>query len=121
MCTAGRIRHHLKHGLWDPKNTVLFVGYQAPGTLGRILLDGATEVRMMGLTLAVKAEIARIGSFSAHADKNDLIRWIEAFREKPKKVFLVHGEGKISDSFAELLRDKGFNAVVPKRGNNVMV
>lgn len=121
MCTAGRIRHHLKHGLWDPKNTVLFVGYQAPGTLGRILLDGATEVRMMGLTLAVKAEIARIGSFSAHADKNDLIRWIEAFREKPKKVFLVHGEGKISDSFAELLRDKGFNAVVPRRGNNVMV
>jgi metallo-beta-lactamase family protein len=121
MCTAGRIRHHLKHGLWDPRNTVLFVGYQAPGTLGRVILDGAEEVRMMGLTLAVKAEIARIGSFSAHADRDDLLSWIEAFREKPEKVFLVHGEGKTMDGFAKLLQSRGFNAAVPTRGNNVMV
>jgi len=120
MCTAGRIRHHLKHGIWDPKNTVLFVGYQAPGTLGRILLDGASEVRMMGLTLAVKAEIARISSFSAHADRDDLLRWLEAFREKPKKVFLVHGEGKTIDKFAGFLGEKGFSTAVPRRGNNVM-
>lgn len=120
MCTAGRIRHHLKHGLWDSRNTVLFVGYQAPGTLGRVILDGADEVRMMGLTIAVKAEIARIGSFSAHADRDDLIRWLEAFREKPRKVFLVHGEGKTMDGFAQLLKTKGFEAEVPKRGDNVM-
>lgn len=119
MCTAGRIRHHLKHGIWDSKNTVLFVGYQAPGTLGRVILDGAKEIRMMGLTLAVKAEIARIGSFSAHADRDDLVRWLEAFREKPKKVFLVHGEGKSMDEFAEYLKSKGFDTSVPTRGNNV--
>ncbi|MCD6342448.1 MAG: MBL fold metallo-hydrolase [Spirochaetaceae bacterium] len=120
MCTAGRIRHHLKHGIWDPKNTVLFVGYQAPGTLGRILLDGASEVRMMGLTLAVKAEIVRISSFSAHADRDDLVRWLEAFKEKPKKVFLVHGEGKTIDKFSEYLDGRGFNTAIPTRGNNVM-
>jgi len=120
MCTAGRIRHHLKHGIWDPKNTVLFVGYQAPGTLGRILLDGASEIRMMGLTLTVKAEIARISSFSAHADRDDLVRWLEAFKEKPKKVFLVHGEGKTIDKFSEYLGKRGFKTSVPTRGNNVM-
>lgn len=120
MCTAGRIRHHLKHGIWDPKNTVLFVGYQAPGTLGRVLLDGADEIRMMGLTLAVKAEIARIGSFSAHADREDLIGWLGAFREKPRKVFLIHGEGKEMDTFAEELRNLGYHASVPRRGDNVM-
>ena len=120
MCTAGRIRHHLKHGIWDPKNTVLFVGYQAPGTLGRIILDGASEVRMMGLTLAVKAEIAKISSFSAHADRDDLLRWLKAFREKPQKVFLVHGEGKIIDKFSVFLNEQGFNTGIPTRGNNVM-
>lgn len=120
MCTAGRIRHHLKHGIWDARNTVLFVGYQAPGTLGRVILDGAPEVRMMGLTLAVKAEIARIGSFSAHADRDGLIRWLEAFKEKPEKVFLVHGEGKTMDKFSELLKSRGFNTVIPTRGNNVL-
>ena len=120
MCTAGRIRHHLKHGLWDKRNTVLFVGYQAPGTLGRVILDGAKQVRMMGLEIAVAAEIMRIGSFSAHADRDDLIRWLEAFQQKPEKVFLIHGEGKVQDGFAELLRKRGFNTAVPKRGDNVL-
>ena len=68
MCSGGRIRHHFKHGIWDPKNTVLFIGYQAVGTLGRVILDGAKEIKMMGSTFAVKAEIGRINSFSAHAD-----------------------------------------------------
>ncbi len=94
MCTAGRIRHHLKHGIWDSRNTVLFVGYQAEGTLGRHLLNGKKEVRMMGDTFAVKAEIDRIHAFSAHSDRDELIKWLEAFIEKPKKVFLVHGEKK---------------------------
>jgi len=120
MCTAGRIRHHLKHGIWDARNTVLFVGYQAPGTLGRVILDGAKEIRMMGLTLAVKAEIVRIGSFSAHADKDGLIRWLQAFGDRPEKVFLIHGEGKTMDEFADVLRSKGFKVAIPTRGNNVL-
>ena len=116
MCTAGRIRHHLKHGIWNPKNTVLFVGYQAPGTLGRILLDGAEKIKMMGLTLAVKAEIAKIGSFSAHADRDELIKWLNAFKEKPKTVFLVHGEEDTLIAFSKNLNEQGFNTVIPVEG-----
>lgn len=116
MCTAGRIRHHLKHGIWDPKNTVLFVGYQAPGTLGRILLDGAKEIKMMGLQLAVKAEIARIGSFSAHADRDGLINWLMAFKEKPITVFLIHGEQETLEAFSADLTRAGFNTVIPVKG-----
>ena len=116
MCTAGRIRHHLKHGIWDPKNTLLFVGYQAPGTLGRILLDGAEEIKMMGMTLAVKAEIAKIGSFSAHADRDELIGWLNAFREKPKTVFLIHGEEETLKTFSTNLNEQGFNTRIPVQG-----
>ena len=100
MCTGGRIRHHLKHGIWDEKNTVLFVGYQAEGTLGRYLLDGAKEVRMMGDTFIVKARIERIHAFSAHADRDELLGWLDAFMEKPKRVHLIHGEKKIMNSFS---------------------
>ncbi len=116
MCNAGRIRHHLKHGIWDPKNTVLFVGYQAPGTLGRILLDGAEEIKMMGAEFAVKAEIAKIGSFSAHADKGELTNWLKAFKEKPKTVFLIHGEQETLETFSSDLNHQGFNTVIPEKG-----
>ena len=116
MCTAGRIRHHLKHGIWDPKNTLLFVGYQAPGTLGRILLDGAKEIKMMGMTFAVKAEIARIGSFSAHADQKELIGWLSAFQEKPRKVFLIHGEEDTLAGFSAQLESLGFTTAIPQQG-----
>lgn len=116
MCTAGRIRHHLKHGIWDPKNTVLFVGYQAPGTLGRFLLDGAEEIKMMGLSLVVKAEIARIGAFSAHADRHGLNDWLSAFREKPRTVFLIHGEDDARHTFSAILQKKGFTTVLPTKG-----
>jgi metallo-beta-lactamase family protein len=115
MCTAGRIRHHLKHGIWNSKNTVLFVGYQAPGTLGRILVDGAEEIKMMGMTLVVKAEIARIGAFSAHADKDELTGWLTAFKEKPKRVFLVHGEEKTLAAFSSSLEEIGFDTEIPVR------
>lgn len=115
MCTAGRIRHHLKHGIWDPKNTVLIVGYQAPGTLGRILLDGAEEIKMMGMKLVVKADIARIGAFSAHADKDELTGWLSAFKEKPKRVFLIHGEEKTLASFSSSLEEIGFDTQIPVR------
>ncbi len=116
MCTAGRIRHHFKHSLWDERTTVLFVGYQAPGTLGRIILDGAKTVRMMGMEIAVNAEIRRIGSFSAHGDRDDLINWLEAFEEKPKKVFLIHGEESEMKKFALRLREQGFAVEIPRRG-----
>ncbi len=115
MCTAGRIRHHLKHGIWNAQNTVLFVGYQAPGTLGRILIDGAEEIKMMGMTLVVKADIARIGAFSAHADKDELTGWLSAFKEKPKRVFLVHGEEKTLAAFSSSLEEIGFDTQIPVR------
>jgi len=116
MCTAGRIRHHLKHGIWDPRNTVLFVGYQAPGTLGRILLDGAEEIKMMGDTYAVKAEITKVGSFSAHADQLELTNWLTSFREKPKTVFLIHGESDTLESFSASLNEQGFTTRIAEKG-----
>lgn len=116
MCTAGRIRHHLKHGIWDPRNTVLFVGYQAPGTLGRILLEGAEEIKMMGETIVVKAEITKIGSFSAHADQHELTNWLTSFRKKPKTVFLIHGEQDTLETFSASLAELGFNTVIAEKG-----
>ena len=116
MCNAGRIRHHLKHGIWNAKNTVLFIGYQAEGTLGRVLLDGAKEIRMMGSTFAVKAEIARINSFSAHADQSGLTNWLKAFIKRPEKVFLVHGEKDTIKNFSIHLSKQGFKTVIPRRG-----
>ena len=119
MCTAGRIRHHLKHGVWDPRNTVLFVGYQAPGTLGRLLLDGVEEIKMMGETFAVKADIARIESFSAHADQKELIGWLSAFKEKPKRVFLIHGEKQTLEAFDYSLKKIGFETEIAVRGSRI--
>jgi len=119
MCTGGRIRHHFKHGLWDPKNTVLFVGYQAEGTLGRYILDGEKEVRMMGMVIAVKAKIRKIEGFSAHADYEDLLKWVDGFSSKPQRVFVVHGEPEAAESFKDKLAKKGLNAYVPYFGETV--
>lgn len=121
MANAGRIRHHLKHGLWDPKNTVLFVGYQAEGTLGRIIIDGAKTVKMMGLDIAVKAKVEKIESFSAHADDGDIIRWMQGFIHKPKKVFIVHGEDDAQASLKAKLEERGFTCTVPMLHENVML
>lgn len=115
MCTAGRIRHHIRHGIENPLNTVLFVGYQAPGSLGRVLLDGAEEIKMMGRTFDVRAEIQRIGSFSAHADQEGLTRWLQAFDPKPERVFLVHGEEKSIENFSKHLNSLGFSTEVPEQ------
>lgn len=119
MCTAGRIRHHIKHHIWDSRNTILFVGYQAPGTLGRVIMDGADEIKMMGGVFAVKAEVGSIGSFSAHGDRDDLTAWLEGFRSPPRKVFLVHGEEKTIDRFSAYLAEKGFRTGIPCRGEPV--
>ncbi|PIE65139.1 MAG: MBL fold hydrolase [Desulfobacterales bacterium] len=121
MCTAGRIRHHLKHSIWDPRTTVLFVGYQAPGTLGRILLNGVEEIKMMGMKLAVKADIAKIGSFSAHADHNELTGWLSAFKKKPKMVYLIHGEADTLESFSDSLEKKGFHTTIPGKGQRLLL
>ncbi len=117
MCEAGRIRHHLKHNLWQEKNTVVFVGYQAEGTLGRKLLEGAGEVTLFGEKIDVKAHIVKIGGMSGHADRDGLISWLEAAGERPDHVFVVHGEDAVCDSFTELLREKGYEAEAPYSGS----
>lgn len=100
MCDAGRIKHHLKHNLWDPRNTILFVGYQAIGTLGRALIEGAEDVKLFGETVHVGAEIRQMPGISGHADVNGLIDWIKAFGDKPKKVFVTHGDDEVTEIFA---------------------
>ncbi len=119
MATGGRIRHHFRHGLWNPKNTVLFVGYQAEGTLGREILEGSKMVKMMGMSIAVKADIRMIDSFSAHADLDGLLKWIYAMKRKPKKIFLVHGEPDSIDSFRAKLKKEGYKTDVPKLGETI--
>ena len=118
MCDAGRIRHHLKHNLWRADSTVVFAGYQAVGTLGRSLLDGAKNVKLFGEDIHVAARIARIDGISGHADREGLLRWISSFREKPRKVFVVHGEDLTSDLFASTLRNRlGLDAEAPYSGS----
>ena len=117
MCEAGRIRHHLKHNLWRKECTVVFVGYQANGTLGRMLLEGAGEVKLFGETIEVMAEIVKLEGVSGHADKAGLIKWITSFDDRLKQVFVVHGEDEVSTGFAKCLCDEyGLNAVAPYSG-----
>ncbi|SFH53575.1 metallo-beta-lactamase family protein [Tindallia magadiensis] len=119
MCTAGRVRHHLKHNLWSDQNTVIFVGYQAQGTLGRLLKDGAKNVRILGEEIAVKSEIVSIDGFSGHADQKGLIEWIKAFDKKPRKIFLVHGEPIASETLAGLIEQElGIPTEIPSVGYN---
>ncbi len=117
MCEAGRIRHHLKHNLWREECTILFVGYQAIGTLGRSIVEGAHEVRLFGEPVTIRAQIKQLTGMSGHADKEGLIDWINAFEEKPKKVFVVHGEDSVCMSFAECLKiEHGQRAYAPYSG-----
>lgn len=117
MCEAGRIRHHLKHNLWRPECTVLFVGYQAVGTLGRAIVEGAREVKLFGEQVEVRATVTTIQGLSGHADKNGLLDWIEGFKEKPRKVFVVHGEDSVCKSFVEcLVAEHGIKAYAPYSG-----
>ena len=117
MCDAGRIRHHLKYNLWRPECTVLFVGYQAVGTLGRSLVEGANEVKLFGETIEVQAEITSLAGVSGHADCDGLMKWIGAFEKKPKRVFVVHGEDTVTDVFAARIKDElGIDAVAPYTG-----
>ncbi len=117
MCEAGRIRHHLKHNLWRPECTVLFVGYQAVGTLGRAIVEGAKEVRLFGETIEIRAEIEKLVGMSGHADKAGLLHWLEGFEKKPERVFVVHGEDRICKLFTECLKaEHGQRAYAPYSG-----
>jgi len=122
MCTGGRVKHHLVNNITRPESTIMFVGYQAIGTLGRRLISGEKEVRILGQEYPVKARIAQIRGFSSHADKNELIQWLEGLGKAPKKVFAVHGEAESAKHFAEYIRQqKGWDAVAPEYQDEVVL
>ncbi|NLU53134.1 MAG: MBL fold metallo-hydrolase [Clostridiaceae bacterium] len=113
MCEAGRIKHHLKHNLWNPKSSIVFVGYQAVGTLGRSLLNGDKKVTIFGEKINVEAEIYNLEGFSGHADQDGLLEWLSGFIKRPSKVFLVHGEDEAKKEFARLAKEVlGYDLIV---------
>ena len=116
MCEAGRIRHHLKHNLWHPEDVVLFVGYQAEGSLGRKLQEGAKTVRLFGEDIVVRAEIATLRGTSGHADRDGLLNWLKGFQTKPTTVYVNHGDDDACKAFQSLLKELGYNAEAPYSG-----
>ena len=117
MCEVGRIKHHLKHNLWNPKSTILFVGYQAPGTLGYNIVNGAKTVKIFGEEIAVNARIEYIEGYSGHADQEGLMNFIYSFLKKPKHIFLVHGEPESQDILKEKIEtETGLGVTVPEFG-----
>ena len=122
MCTGGRVKHHLVTNISRRDSTILFIGYQAIGTLGRHIVDGAKKVRILGQHYPVRAKIARIHGFSSHADRNELFRWLDGLDSAPKRVFVVHGETVAAQRFGEFLREKkGWNISVPEYGSEALL
>jgi len=122
MCTGGRIKHHLMRNISRRESTILFVGYQAAGTLGRLIVEGAPQVRILGETLPVKARVEKIEGFSAHADRDELLRWASAIKDKPEQVFVIHGEAPVAARFSATLGEKlGWHAQVPAPGQTVVL
>jgi metallo-beta-lactamase family protein len=120
MCTAGRIKHHLKHNLWRRGASLVIVGFQAEGTLGRKIVDGAENVRIFGEPIAVRAKVFTIGGFSAHADQADLLEWISHFENPHMRIYVIHGERNISEDFSKVIQERlGFTASVPGVGDIV--
>ena len=117
MCEAGRIRHHLKHNLWDSRNSIVFVGYQAEGTLGRTLIEGAEEVTLFGEKIQVNAKIHNLEGFSGHADMDGLLSWLKGFQKAPKQIFLVHGEPETKIDFARTVKEKLGYDTIPVNAN----
>ena len=116
MCEAGRIKHHLKHNLWRPECTILFVGYQAEGTLGRRILSGEKTVKIFGEEIGIHAKVRHLDAFSGHADQNGLLEFVEKFTKKPKRIFLVHGEYEGQKVLAEVIKSRfGIDVVIPER------
>jgi metallo-beta-lactamase family protein len=122
MCTGGRIKHHLVNNITNPRNTVMFIGYQAVGTLGRRIVNGEKEVRIHGREYPVNARIAKINGFSAHADKEELFNWLSKLKNPPRKLFIVHGESESAQHFGDYIRQKtGWNVVIPKYKDEVVL
>jgi len=107
----------LKHNLWRKESSIVFVGYQAEGTLGRAILDGTKKVKLFGEEVAVKAHIYNLQGLSGHADRNGLINWVDGIKSKPKEIFLVHGDKEARDSFKTLLNSKGYRAKIMEFGD----
>ena len=122
MCTGGRVKHHLVNNITRRESTIMFVGYQAVGTLGRQIVDGAKQVRILGQQYPVRARVARIGGFSAHADRDELLEWLNALKRPPKKVFVVHGESKSAQHFGDYVREKeGWEVAVPEYQDEIVL
>lgn len=122
MCDGGRIRHHLRQRLPNPHTTVLIVGFQAMGTLGRNLVEGARSVRLFGEDVPVRARIATLGGFSAHADQSTLLGWLSHLRAAPRNLFLVHGEPRASGALAAAIKTRlGWDALIPADGQRVEI
>ena len=120
MCTGGRIRHHFKQRIWDDRNTVIFTGYQAQGTLGRILVDGAKRVKLFNEDYVIKARIETLGGLSAHAGQSGLMRWLANFQPQPRTV-LVHGESRAQDALRDKLwQEQGLSVEIPARGQSIV-
>lgn len=121
MATGGRVLHHLAAALPDPRNTVLFVGYQAEGTRGRSLLEGATSVKIHGMMVSVAAHIAKVDSMSAHADSREIARWLDTFKTPPKQIYLVHGEPAVQDVLKKAIDQRGWAVHIPRHEEKVEV
>ena len=122
MCNGGRIKHHLVNNISDPRSTVLFVGYQAEGTLGRHIVNGGNPVRILGEQRNVNAKVVDMQLFSAHADRDGLMRWLQTLESPPREVFVVHGEEDASGSFASYLKDKtGWKTTCPEYGDSFSI
>jgi len=122
MCTGGRIKYHLVNNISRPQSSIMFVGYQAVGTLGRQIVDGAKKVRILGQHYQVKARIVRIHGFSAHADRNELLDWLKELHAPPKRVFVVHGETESASNFGDYLREQtGWDVSVPAYQDEVVL
>jgi metallo-beta-lactamase family protein len=121
MCSAGRIKHHIRNGINNEKNTLLFVGFQAQGTLGYWLKKGEKRIRLLGIQTDVKAKIESIEGFSAHADYGELIEWLNNFTPKPKKVFITHGEEEQSKAFSKRISKLGYENYVPSMNEEIEI
>ena len=122
MITGGRVMHHLRQRLPDPKTTVLLVGFQAEGTRGRSLQDGNKEIKMLGEVIPVRAKIKTIGGFSAHADQAEILRWLGNFKRPPRKTYVIHGEANESSTLASILKDKhGWDVELPRHEQTVIL
>jgi len=122
MCTGGRIKHHLVNNITRPQSTIMFVGYQAIGTLGRRIVDGEKKVRILGQEYRVKAKVVQINGFSSHADRDELLKWLKCLNKPPKKIFIVHGESDSALNFCDYIREKtGWQVAVPEYQQEIIL